>query len=83
MKDVFNITEKSYFPRRKTHFRSNKIRTTKYDIETPFYLCPNLWTSVLNDYKNLTSLEEFRTKIKTCAPENWLCKTVICQLGFI
>ena len=52
------------------YFRSNEIQTTKYEIETPSFRCPKLWTSLLDDCETLTSLEEYRAKIKTCVPEN-------------
>ena len=65
MKGVFRITEKSYCLRNKTYFRSNEIQTTKYEIETPSFRCPKLWTSLLDDCETLTSLEEYRAKIKT------------------
>ena len=70
MKGVFHITEKSYSLQSKTYFRSNEIQKTKYKIETPSFLCPKLWTSLLDDCKTLTSLEEYRAKVKTCVPEN-------------
>ena len=63
-----------------------KIRTKKYDIETPSYLGPKLWNIVPNEYKTIESLADFKVKIKTWVPENCpcrLCKTYIHQVGFI
>ena len=77
MKGVFHIAERSYFLRNKTYFRSNENRTSKYEIETLSFLCPKPWTSLLDDCKTLTSIEEYRTKMKTCVPEKWLRKTDI------
>ena len=54
MEGVFHITEKSYFLRNRTHFRSNEFRKAKYDIETPSFVFPKLWTSLLDDCKTLT-----------------------------
>ena len=68
------------------HFRSRKIRTKKYGIETPSYLGPKLWNLVPNEYKTIESLADFKVKIKTWGPENCpckLCKTYIHQVGFI
>ena len=78
------ITKKPYSPPTSLHFRSRKIRTTKYDIETP-YLGLKLWNLVLDEYKTIESLADFQVKIKTWVPENCpssLCKTYINQTGF-
>ena len=86
MNDVFEFIEKPYSLRTTSHFRSRKIRTTKYGIETPSYLGPKLWNLVPNEYKTIESLEDFKAKIKTWVPENCpsrLCKTHIHEVGFI
>ena len=86
MNGVFEFIEKTYFLQTASHFRSRKIHTTKYGIETPSYLRPKLWNLLPNDYKTTESLEAFKAKIKTWVPENCpckLCKTYIHQVGFI
>ena len=83
MNDVFEFIEKPYSLRTTSHFRSRKIRTTKYGIETP-YLGPKLWNLVPNEYKTIESLEDFKAKLKTWVLENCpcrLCKTYIHQVG--
>ena len=65
MNGVFQFIEKTYSLRTTTHFRSRKIRTAKYGIETPSYLGPKLWNLVPNEYKTIESLEDFKAKIKT------------------
>ena len=85
MNDVFEFIEKPYSLRTTLHFRSRKIRTTKYGIETP-YLGPKLWNLLPNEYKTIESLQDFKAKIKTWVPGNCpcrLCKTYIHQVGFI
>ena len=86
MNDVFEFIEKPYSLRTTLHFRSRKIRTAKYGIETPSYLGHKLWNLVPNEYKIIESLADFKAKIKTWVPENCpcrLCKTYIHQIGFI
>ena len=86
MNDVFEFIEKPYSLRTTSHFRSRKIRTTKYGIETPSCPGPKLWNLVPNEYKTIKSLADFKAKIKTWVPENCpcrLCKTYIHQVGFI
>ena len=85
MNDVFEFMEKPYSLRTTSHFRSRKIHTTKYGIETP-YLGHKLWNFVPNEYKTIESLADFKAKIKTWVLENCrcrLCKTHINQVGFI
>ena len=85
MHGVFEFIEKPYSLRTTSHFRSRKIRTTKYGIETP-YLGRKLWNLVPNEYKTIESLAAFKGKIKPWVPENCpcrLCKTYIHRIGFI
>ena len=84
--DVFEFIEKPYSLRTTLHFRSRKIRTTKYGKETPSYLGHKLWNLVPNEHKTIEPLADFKAKIKTWVPENCpcrLCKTYIHQMGFI
>ena len=70
MNDVFEFIEKRYSLRTTSYFRSRKIRTTKYGIETPSYLGPKLWNLAPNEYKTIESHADFKAKIKTWVPEN-------------
>ena len=78
MNDVFEFIEKSYSLRTTSHLRSRKIRTTKYGMETPFYLDPKLWNFVPNKYKTIKSLAEFKAKTKTWVPQNCPCR--LCKI---
>ena len=68
MIDVFEFIEKPYSLRTTAHFRSRKIRTTKYGIETPSYLGHKLWNLVPNEYKTIESLADFKAKNKSLGP---------------
>ena len=86
MNDIFEFIEKQYSLQTTSHFRSRKIRTTKYGIKTRFYFGPKLRNLVPNKYKAIESLEDFKAKITTWVPENCpckLCQTYIHQVGFI
>ena len=86
MNDVFEFIEKLYSLRTTSHFRSRKTRTRKHGIGTPSYLGHKSWNLVLNEYKTIESLADFKAKIKIWVPENCpcrLCKTYIHQIGFI
>ena len=76
--DVFKFIKKPYSLRTTSHFRSTKIRKTKYGIEKPCYLGLKLWNLVPNKYKTTESLAYFKAKVKTWVSENcpcMLCKT--------
>ena len=53
MNDVFEFIKKPYSLQTTSHFRSRKIRTTKYGIETPSYLGPKLWNLFPNEYTTI------------------------------
>ena len=74
MNDVFEFIEKPYSLRTTSYFRSRKIRTTKYGIETSSYLGRKLWNLVPNEYKTIESLADFKAQIKVWVPENWPCR---------
>ena len=48
---------------------------TKKSLGTVKYRTPLLWTNLPEKYKTATSLNSFKTKIKT-----WKCETGFCQL---
>ena len=50
------------------HFRSRKIRTTKYGIETPSYIGPKLWNLVPNEDKTIEINCRFEGKNKNLGP---------------
>ena len=59
MNDAFRFIKKPYSLRTTSHFRSRKIRATKYVI------CYRLRNLVPNEYKTIESLADFKVKIKT------------------
>ena len=83
MKDVFEFIEKPYSLRTNSHFRSRKIRTTKWHRNTSLPW-PQIMEPCSNEYKTIESLEDFKAKLKTWVLENCpcrLCKTYIHQVG--
>ena len=62
MNDIFKLIEKSYSLRTISHFRSSRIRTTKYGVDTPSNLGPKLWNLDPNEYKTIESLADFNAK---------------------
>ena len=62
--DVFKFIKKPYSLQATSHFRSRKIRTAKYGIETLSHLGSKLWNLVPNEYKTKESLADFKAKQK-------------------
>ena len=67
-------------------FKTKRIRSAKYDIETSSYFGPKLWNVIPNEYNTTASVADFKAKIKTLVPENCRCrscKTYTHQAGFM
>ena len=58
MNDFFKFIKKPYSLQTTSHFRSRKIHTTKYGIETPSYLGHKLWNLVPNVLNHLQILRQ-------------------------
>ena len=86
MEDVFNFKNLAYnFRNAETLNRSN-VSSVKYGTETIASLDVEIWKILPNDYKELTSLTTFRSKIKNWETDKYpckLCKTYIQRVGFI
>ena len=86
MEDIFKFKNLTYnFRNAETVIRSN-VDSVKYGTETITSFGAKIWKFLPYDYKELTSLSTFKSKVK-----NWetvkcpcrLCKTYIQRVGFI
>ena len=77
MSDVFQITEPNYNFRNKIEFKTENVTTTHYGTESISYLGPKLWKILPLEYKSMTSLKEFKCKVKSWVPQNCPCR--LCQ----
>ena len=68
-------------------FANHNKKTSNYGLETVSYKAPLLWATLPSEYKNSTSLNKFKTKIK-----NWrgdeicpcrLCKVYLPNMGYV
>ena len=85
MNNVFPIIENPYNSRNETKFRSRNVKTVRYSIETASFIPPRIWSSIPRSYKECSSVNEFKAKIKFWYPENCpskLCKKFIYQIGY-
>ena len=85
MKNVFPIIENPYDLRNETKFKSRNVNTVRYGIGTASFVAPRIWSSIPRSYKECSSVNEFKAKIKFWYPENCpckLCKNYIYQIGY-
>ena len=62
------------------------IKTVRYGLQTISYMAPKIQELVPKEMKQVTTLNEFKAKIKIWKLENCscrLCRTYLPQIGFI
>ena len=86
MEDVFKFKSLTYnFRNAETLNRSN-VNSVKYGTETITSLGGKIWKVFPNNWKELTSLSAFKSKVKNWETDECccrLCKTYIQGVGFI
>ena len=80
MNESFDIIEYPYPLRNELRFKPRNIPTVKYRIETAAFVSSRIWSYMPSELKESTSLNKFRSKIKTWKPENCPCKLCIIYL---
>ena len=87
MHETFQIDDSKNFNLSKNRgFKPGNPKTVYYETETISVLGPKLWIILSDEYKNSTSVKQFKTKIKNWVPLNCpsrLCKTYIPNVSFI
>ena len=86
MEDVFKFKNLTYNFRNAETFNRSNVNSVKYGTETITSLGAKIWKILPNDYKELTSLSTFKSKIKNWETDKCpcrLCKTYIQRVGFI
>ena len=84
--DIFETKSNYYNTRNAPVFSSRNIKTVRYGLETISYMPTRIWDLAPKETRQVTTLSEFRTKIKIWKLENCpyrLCRTYLPQLGFI
>ena len=75
MEDFFLFLKKTLNIRNFQIISNESKKTVRYGLEMVKYRTPLLWANLPEKYKTATSLNSFKTKIKT-----WKCETCICRL---
>ena len=86
MQDIFEIKSNYYNTRDAPAFSSRNIKRVRYGLKTISYMAPKIWNLVPKEMKQVTTLNEFKAKIKIWKLENCpcqLCRTYLLQIGFI
>ena len=86
MNDIFDFIKCRYPLKNKMGFKSRNIGTVRYEIKTAAFVGSRIWTNMPNELKKSTSLNEFKSKIKTWKPENCpckLCKIYLQRIGYL
>ena len=86
MNEVFDIIESPYPLRNELRFKSRNIRTVRYGTETAAFVVSKIWSYMSSERKESTSLNEFRSKIRTWQPENGpckLCRIYLQRIGYL
>ena len=75
MNNIFEFNDNPYSLRNDTaYFKSRNVRTVRYGIETASFVGPRIWNSIPLEIKESTSLQIFKSKIKSWTPKNCPCK---------
>ena len=83
---IFEIKNIEYNLRNKNNFKSRRINSVRYGIDSLTYLGPKIWNIALEDIKKSESLNVFKTKIKKRIPGDCpcrLCRPFIQNLGYL
>ena len=85
MKQILPLKESNRYCSR-FPFQSRNLHTVTYGTETISSLGPKIWHIIPDSIKNITALDEFKSKIKKWKPDLCpcrLCKTYIDGVGFV
>ena len=86
MEDVFKFKNLTYNYRNEETLNRSNVNSVKYGTETITSLSAKIWKILPNNYKELTPLPTFKSKIKNWGTDECpcrLCKTYIQRVGFI
>ena len=85
MNNVFPMNP-SIYNLRNSEFKTENVRTVHYGTDSLSFLGPRIWKLVPLEVKSCTTLQVFKSKIKTWVPKNCpcrLCKLYVPGVGFI
>ena len=79
MHHLFQFHGNTFSLRNFREIATRNKKTSNYELETASFRSPFLWAKLPSQYKNSTSLSEFKTKIKTCKGDE-ICLCRLCKV---
>ena len=86
LSDFVDIRATTYNLRNKPDFQKNRGNTVHYGTESIRVIAPKIWDLIPNDIKRSSSINSFKSKIKSWKTDKCpcrLCKTYISNVGFL
>ena len=86
LNEMFELQLNSYNTRSDTIIHTRAVKSVYNGTETVSYRAQMTWNMIPDDIKNVTSFNEFKTKIKRWKPTNCtcrLCQTYVNGIGFV
>ena len=79
---LFEFRENAFNLRNFREIATHNKKTSNYGLETVSYRAPFLQAKLPSEYKNSTSLREFKTKIKDWKGDE-ICKVYLSNVGYV
>ena len=73
MKGIFKTKTNYYNTLNELIFSKGNVKTVRYELKTMTYTSPKIWDLVPKEMKQVSPLNEFKTKLKICKLENCPC----------
>ena len=73
MQDIFETKSNYYNTLNAPAFSSRNIQTVGYELQTISNMAPKIWDLIPKEMKQVTTLNEFKAKIKNWKLENCPC----------
>ena len=85
MHHLFQFSENTFNLRNFRKLATHNKNTLNYGLEIASYRAPFIWAKLPSEYKNSTSLGEFKTKIKIWNGDEIcrLCKVYLPNIGYV
>ena len=64
MQNIFESKSNYYNTHNVPEFSSRNIKTVRYGLQTISYMAPKIWNLVPKEMKKVTTLNEFKAKIR-------------------
>ena len=74
MKEIFVRLDTSYILKSKQRLKVDRVKTSAYGLETTFFQGSQIWNTLGNSFKQFSTVNSFKQKIKRWDGSNCTCK---------